>query len=152
MLKVTGIVTLVADVDIAFKNETSKLIEFRGASNRSVKVKEEWVEKATFVTIKAWLHVNSKLPDYLKKGQQVGISADLIQENWETPEGEKRSKLVLEIINGSIQLIGGKKEGTAANTVPAPDAATPTPAAATPAATPAAGTPDIDINEDEIPF
>jgi len=44
---------------------------------------------------------------YLKKGKQIGLAGSLKQEQWQTKDGEKRSRVV--VIGRDIQLIGGDR-------------------------------------------
>jgi len=106
---VLGVGRLVADAEIRVTTETSQLVEFRTANSERVKRGNEYVEEPTFTTIKLWLHKDSKLPEYLKKGQEINLLGKLKQENWEA-EGQKRSKLV--VIGLELGLVGGKGNGT----------------------------------------
>lgn len=50
-------------------------------------------EKTTFLPVEAWNMEH--LADYLGKGSKVLVSGSLRQNQWETKEGEKRSRIVL---------------------------------------------------------
>ena len=50
-------------------------------------------ERVTFIPVEAWNMPH--LPEYLSKGSKVLISGALKQDNWETKEGDKRSRIVL---------------------------------------------------------
>ncbi|MFP4352847.1 MAG: single-stranded DNA-binding protein [Puniceicoccaceae bacterium] len=50
-------------------------------------------EKTTFLPVEAWNMEH--LSDYLGKGSKVLVSGSLRQNQWETKEGEKRSRIVL---------------------------------------------------------
>lgn len=63
-----------------------------------------------------WLRANifgkrseSKLRDYLVKGQEVAISGELSENEYTTKEGEDRKTLEINVHN--IELIGGKPSG-----------------------------------------
>ena len=43
---------------------------------------------------------------HLTKGRQIGVTGRLLQERWETQEGEKRSKVV--VVVDSLTFIGNK--------------------------------------------
>jgi len=141
LLQTQGTVRLVADAEVKFSNEKSKLVEFRVAANERVKNGDNWEERPSFYTVKHWVHANSKLPDFLKKGTQAFIVGTVVEERWETEEG-KRSKLVISA--NEIELVGGK----ASNTDSAP-AQNSTPAAQS---APSQEAPAVDVDEDEIPF
>ena len=139
LLNVNGVARLVADAEVKFSNEKSKLVEMRVAANQRVKNGDSWEERPSFYTVKTWVHANSKLPDYLKKGTQIYIVGGLLEERWET-EGQNRSKLVVEAYD--IELVGGKSNNGNSNS-----------AKSTPASEPAKNEdsqPEVD--EDEIPF
>lgn len=84
----------------------------------------------------------SRLPEFLTKGQQVAVSGELSTE-------EKNGKTYLKVRCNSVDLVGGKAEGvqsTPPQTAPNQQAA-PTPAA------PAPGGPGPENNfDDDIPF
>jgi len=142
LFSTNGVARLVADAEVKFSNDRSQLIEARVATNQRVKEGDQWIERASFVTVKAWLPKESKLPAYLKKGTLVYINGELLEERWET-EGQKRSKLVVEA--NAIELVGGKSD----NAGSAPTQAQSTPAQEAPASSEPAGAP---VDEDEIPF
>lgn len=50
-------------------------------------------DRVVFMPVEAWNQPH--LAEHLDKGSKVLISGSLKQENWETPKGEKRSRLVL---------------------------------------------------------
>ncbi len=50
-------------------------------------------EKTTFLPVEAWNMEH--LADYLSKGSKVLVCGPLRQNQWETKEGEKRSRIVL---------------------------------------------------------
>lgn len=90
---------LVKDIEIKqFDNASIGL--FTVAKTRSVKKQDQWIEETDFIDCKKWNP--GKLADYLKKGQQVSISGDIVQESWEK-DGQKRSRLIIQVDN--IQLL-----------------------------------------------
>lgn len=54
-------------------------------------------ERTTFIPIDAWNMPH--LAEYLHKGSKVLVSGALRQNNWETDDGEKRSRIVLNAYN-----------------------------------------------------
>ena len=88
------------------------------AVNRSFKKGEEWVEEASFFNFKMWLKSQKQVDYYskqLKKGAQVTIDGDIIQEKWEK-DGKKQSAYVL-MVNRIIPAFGGG-ESSSDNSVP----------------------------------
>ena len=101
------------------------------ASSKKFKDKE----KTAFVPVVHWVKAGSKLIDYLKKGTQVAISGELETDTWKNEAGETRSKLFVR--TNSLELIGGKTSASDTQE---------------PAPTSKPETPEIDIDEEEIPF
>ena len=79
------------------------------AVNRSVKKGDEWEEVTSFFEVKAFGKLFESQHPYLKKGANVTVDGSLIQENWETKEGEKRHKVVIQ--SDTLYLGPKKKEG-----------------------------------------
>ena len=64
------------------------------AINESYKNKEgEWVEKPVFVDIVVWDRQAENCAQYLSKGSPLLVEGRLQLDTWETPQGEKRSKV-----------------------------------------------------------
>ena len=141
LFNTTGTGRLVADAEVKFTNEKSQLLEIRIATNERVKKGDNWEDRPSYLTLKYWVHANSKLPQYLKKGTQVVVNGKVEEERWET-DGQKRSKVV--VIVTDLELVGGKSD--VANAAPT------TPASQAPASTPAPAETGAPIDEDEIPF
>lgn len=66
------------------------------AVNRSVKKGDDWEEVTSFFEVKAFGKLFESQHPYLKKGANVTVDGSLIQENWETKEGEKRHKVIIQ--------------------------------------------------------
>ncbi len=79
------------------------------AVNRSVKKGEDWEEVPSFFEVKAFGKLFESQHPYLNKGANVTVEGSLIQERWETKEGEKRSKIVIQ--SDTLYLGSKKKEG-----------------------------------------
>ena len=145
LLQISGVARLVADAEVKFSNEKSKLIEFRVANNKRMKQGNEWIDRPSFVTLKQWVYKSSKLPDYLKKGTQVWVvSGELEEDRWET-DGQKRSKHVVNVIE--LELVGGKATAQPQGQPTTPSA--PAEDVPTQEAPAQSGAP---IEEDDIPF
>ena len=87
---------LTKDVEVKPIN-SSFLITGSLAVNRSFKKGDEWVEEASFFNFKMWLKSQKQVDFYtqhLKKGAQVTIDGEMIQERWEK-DGQKQSTYVL---------------------------------------------------------
>ncbi len=65
-------------------------------------------ESACFVDVEAWDRQAEIVNEYLSKGSPVFIEGALKFDSWETPEGEKRSRLRVRAIR--VQFIGGRRD------------------------------------------
>lgn len=82
---------------------------FSIAVNHSKKNGEQWVDEVDYFSITVWGKTAENLKPYLTKGKQVCIVGHLKQDRWEKDE-QKQSRI--SIIADSVQLLGGKSEGT----------------------------------------
>lgn len=65
---------------------------------------------AVYMDCKIWEKKGETFAQYVKKGQQVGITAELDMESWEDKtSGQKRTKLCLDVRD--FTLIGNKQDG-----------------------------------------
>ena len=78
------------------------------AVNRSVKKGDNWEEVTSFFEVKAFGKLFESQHPYLNKGANVTVEGKLKQENWQTKEGEKRSKIVIQ--SDTLYLGPRKKE------------------------------------------
>jgi single-strand DNA-binding protein len=67
-----------------------------------------------FIDVKFFNKTAELIEKYFKKGSQVGVSGSLSQENWETKEGNKRSRLV--VLANNISFVGSKDDNFESNT------------------------------------
>ena len=79
------------------------------AVNRSVKKGDNWEDVTSFFEVKAFGKLFESQHPYLKKGANVTVDGSLIQESWETKEGAKRTKVVIQ--SETLYLGPRKKEG-----------------------------------------
>ena len=78
----------------------------RSWTDRSGQTKEE----ATFVDCEAWAKVAEVAQNYLRKGRPVFVEGRLKLDRWETADGQKRSKLKVNV--ESIQFLdSGQNQG-----------------------------------------
>ena len=69
----------------------------------------EWVDHPTFVDVTLWARQAEVATEYLSKGSPVLIEGRLKLDTWETPEGEKRSKL--RVVGDRMQMVGPRGGG-----------------------------------------
>jgi single-strand DNA-binding protein len=104
----------------------------------------EWEEVANFVDVTAFAGRAENAAKYLKKGSKVGIDGKLRWSSWESPAGEKRSKL--EVVADDIEFLSSREGGGGGGGgYEAP--------AAAPAEAPTGGAKSVDdLDGEEIPF
>ena len=113
-LKATAIGTMTRDIEIK-KFTNGQVGNFTIAVNSSYKKADGTkVDEVTFLDCKATNKLCDVIAEYSGKGLQIMLDGTIKQQNWEK-DGVKHSKLVLNV--ETMQLLGGKKEGSAA---PAP--------------------------------
>jgi single-strand DNA-binding protein len=95
----------------------------------------EWEDVPNFFDVVVFGQRGESLSRFLSKGSKVAIEGKLRWRSWETPEGDKRSKV--EIIADDIEFMSSRSEGGSGGgyAAPAPQAPTPGP-----------------VFEDDIPF
>ncbi len=93
--KVFLIGRLTRDPEIRFLPSGTQVTTFTLAVNRAYKTKDssDWKEETYFFDVEAFGYLAERLGKQLNKGTQVLIEGQLRQDKWETPSGEKRSKI-----------------------------------------------------------
>jgi len=144
LLEVNGVVRLARDVEIRYSQSGSAIANFSVVSSKKYKTQSgEQKEETTFIDCTAFSRLAEICNQYLKKGDQVFIRGDLKLDNWTAQDGTKRSKHSINVT--SLEMLGGKNE-TSRNT-------TPQQAPQQPAAQqPTQSVPEIDMDDDSIPF
>ncbi len=54
---------------------------------------QEWEEAVSFFDVTAWSQLAENIAESVAKGTRVTVTGRLDQRSWETPEGDKRSKV-----------------------------------------------------------
>ena len=101
---------------------------------------DEWKEKAVFVDLVAWGRQAETVKDYLSKGSGILVEGRLQLDQWETKQGEKRSRLRVNV--SRLQMLDSKRTASATAGKVQPDTNSA-------GAEQAAG--DVD-NEEDLPF
>jgi single-strand DNA-binding protein len=97
---VTIVGNLTDDPELRFTPSGAALARFSIASTprRFDKAAGEYVDGDTlFLRATAWRQVAENVAESLQRGQRVIATGRLRQSNWETPEGDKRSSIDLEV-------------------------------------------------------
>jgi len=86
---------LTRDPELRFTNTGQPIASFAVAVNRrwQNKTTQEWEEVVSYFTVDCWAKLAENAAESLTKGTRVVVTGRLEQQSWETPEGEKRSKI-----------------------------------------------------------
>lgn len=92
-ITITG--NIVRDPEVRFTPSGQGVTSFSVAENRRYqdRTSQEWVEVTSFFDISAWGDLGENVAQTLKQGDRATVTGRIEQRNWETPEGDKRSKL-----------------------------------------------------------
>lgn len=101
MVALTG--RLTRDSELRYTNNSMAIAKFSIAVNRRTKKGDQWTEEASFFDCSMFGKSAEGVNQYLTKGTQVAINAELRQERWEQ-DGQNRSKVAL-VVN-SLTLLG----------------------------------------------
>ncbi|MEU1419212.1 single-stranded DNA-binding protein [Kitasatospora sp. NPDC005751] len=139
---ITVVGNLTDDPELRFTNTGVAMARFTIASTpRSYdKTSGQWKDgTALFLRATAWREVAEHATETLTKGMRVVVTGRLVQHNWQTPEGENRSMLGLDVddIGPSLKFATAKVTKTQ-RTGTAPGAQTDPWSTATPGGAPAA--------------
>ncbi|MEU0406764.1 single-stranded DNA-binding protein [Streptomyces griseorubiginosus] len=129
---ITIVGNLAGDPELRYTPSGAALVKFSVASTPRTydKTSGQWQDgTAMFLRCTAWRDLAQHIADSLGKGMRVVVTGRLRQHNWDTPEGEKRSMLGLEVddIGPSLRFATAKVERVQRNangngSGPAPDA------------------------------
>ena len=149
---------LTRDVEVRYSQGGSAIGNTAIATSRKFKSQTgEQKEEVLFVDLTFFGRTAEIANQYLKKGSKVLVDGRLKLDQWTAQDGSKRSKH--SVIVESLQMLGNKDDNQGQNNAPSqenhsqPSYTEPSPSNAH-ASTPKqqAQIPEIDINEDEIPF
>jgi single-strand DNA-binding protein len=94
-----NVVTLVGNItrdpELRFTNTGQATSSFGLAVNRRWQNRQtqEWEEATSFFDVVCWREMAENAAESLTKGSRVIVTGRLDQRSWETPEGDKRSKV-----------------------------------------------------------
>jgi len=108
--KVFLIGNLTRDVDLRYSPNGVAVARMGLAVNRITKGQDgEKKEEVCFVDVVVLGKTAENCNTYLAKGRPVFIEGRLRTNTWETPEGQKRSKI--EVLAERVQFLGGPRPG-----------------------------------------
>jgi len=87
--------TLTRDPELKRLDGGAELCELGLAVDERLKRGDEWVDRANFFEVRVWGRQGESCAAHLSKGGHVAVRGRLRQERWQTPEGFKRSKVVV---------------------------------------------------------
>lgn len=139
---------LCRDPEQRFTTGNTAVCNFTVASTKKWKSKDgEQREDTAFVDCTAWGRTGEVINEYFRKGAAILVEGSLRTESWESKEGQKRSKLVLNV--ESFSFIGSKRDQDDTAEAPANARRMATAGARTSSAAPNTHEP---VEQDDIPF
>jgi len=92
---VTIVGNVTRDPELRFTNTGQATASFGLAVNRRWQNRQtqEWEEATSFFDVVCWREMAENAAESLKRGARVIVTGRLEQRSWETPEGDKRSKV-----------------------------------------------------------
>jgi single-strand DNA-binding protein len=103
---------LTREVETRFTNKGTQITNFSLCVNRRYTIEGERREDPMFIDCAAFGKLAEIVAEYLSKGSPVLISGRLEWRQWETPEGQKRSKH--SVICERVEFLGRREDGTGA--------------------------------------
>ena len=119
---VTVIGNITRDPELRFTNTGQATATFGLAVNRrwQNRQSQEWEEATSFFDVVCWREMAENASESLEKGSRVIVTGRLEQRSWETPEGDRRSKIeiVADEIGPSLrwataQVVRNERKGAA---------------------------------------
>jgi single-strand DNA-binding protein len=108
--KVMLLGNLTRDPDVKYTPKGTAVCDLGIAVNDSYKAQDGTIkETVTFVDVEVWGRTAENCKQYLSKGRSVFIEGQLKLDQWETPQGEKKSKMRVRAI--TVQFLGGPGGG-----------------------------------------
>ena len=92
---VTVVGNCTRDPELRFTSSGQAVATFGLAVNRRWQNRQtqEWEEATSFFDVTCWGDLGDNVSESLGKGSRVIVTGRLEQRSWETPEGEKRSRV-----------------------------------------------------------
>jgi single-strand DNA-binding protein len=104
--KVLLLGNLTRDPEVKYTPKGTAVCDLGIAINDSYKAQDGTIkETVTYVDIEVWGRTAENCKQYLTKGRSVFVEGQLRLDQWETPQGEKKSRLKVRAI--LVQFLGG---------------------------------------------
>lgn len=91
--EVTIVGNITRDPELRYTPSGASVCNFGVAWNRKYERNGQQVEEVSFFDVVCWQSLADNVSASLQKGQRVIVTGRLDQRTWETPQGEKRSKI-----------------------------------------------------------
>lgn len=143
---------LTRDPEVRFTPSGMAVADIGLAVNESYKdtATNEWKEKPVFVDVVVWGKQAQSAGEYLSKGSPVLIEGRLQLDQWETQQGEKRSKM--RVNAQRVQFLGSPNRGKSGGEAGAPQRSEGHADAGHAAAPESFAPPPVVEDEDNLPF
>ena len=145
---------LTRDPEVKYTPKGTAVCDLGIAINDSYKAQDGTIkETVTYVDIEVWGRTAENCKQYLTKGRPIFVEGQLRLDQWETPQGEKRSRMKVRAL--SVQFLGGGQGGGGGRPAGNGENARPARPASAPAAAAAAGGSEDGPpppDDDDIPF
>jgi single-strand DNA-binding protein len=104
---------LTRDPEVKYTPKGTAVCDLGLAINDSYKAQDGTIkETVTFVDVEVWGRTAENCKQYLTKGRPVFVEGQLKLDQWESPQGEKKSKM--RVRADRVQFLGGGGAGGAA--------------------------------------
>lgn len=114
--KVFIIGNLTQEPELRYTQSGQAVVTLNVASNRKFKTHTgELKEDTLFIRIEAWGKMAENCGEYLSKGSPILVEGRLVQDNWETKEGQKRTTYKVSASNIQFLPSGRKSAGSSSN-------------------------------------
>lgn len=101
------------DPEIRYANNGTAICSFAIATNHRFKRGDETVDEPMFIDVTAFGRLAEICGEYLKKGAPTLVDGRLRLEQWESQEGQRRSKH--SVVANTVQFLGRKEESAGYN-------------------------------------
>jgi single-strand DNA-binding protein len=144
---------LTRDPEVKYTPKGTAVCDLGLAVNDSYKAQDGTIkETVTFVDVEVWGRTAENCKQYLSKGRPVFIEGQLRLDQWESPQGEKKSKM--KVRADRVQFLGGgpaRSGGGGEQRPPSSGSGGSAPSAPRPASTVSEDRPPP-VEDDDIPF
>ncbi|MGL4981686.1 MAG: single-stranded DNA-binding protein [Treponemataceae bacterium] len=100
---------LTRDAEVRYTAGGTATCGFSIAVNRRKKSGEQWIDEASFFDCQILGRLVESIGKYMIKGKQVFVDGNLVQQRWQSKDGDNKSRVVIQV--DEIQLVNdGKKD------------------------------------------